>query len=161
MKGLVKYNPEDRVQLTHHQRTENLSAGNVLFFEISDRTDQRRRQFYSLPYAKMNPYKTPVFFELLCEGKITLLSRETIEARTITSPGFHVSPMLMVVVNHYFILKGDGNIEAISDSPKAWYYLMGGEAGAVRNYVKKNNLDFRKKHQLMRIIGYFNSNFAL
>ena len=47
-----------------------------MFFEIFDVTIKQYRQFYSLPYSGKGGYKAPVFFELLAEGKLTLLTAD-------------------------------------------------------------------------------------
>src|SRR4051812_25254894 len=78
LKGAVKYDlQQDLVQFNGAgQRVEAFTARKVLFFEIFDRTVSKYRQFFALPYATTTSYRTPVFFELLEEGKMTLLCRE-------------------------------------------------------------------------------------
>src|SRR5215208_118148 len=85
--GLVKYDfQQDLVQYSlPEKKTEVYTARKVLFFEIFDSSVKKYRQFFALPYAAPGGYKSPIFFELLEEGKLTLVSREYVEYKTYTS----------------------------------------------------------------------------
>jgi hypothetical protein len=77
LRGLIKYDlDKDIIQLQANNKLESYTARKVLLFEIFDETVKRYRNFYSLPYALAGQYKAPVFFELLQEGKLTVLCRE-------------------------------------------------------------------------------------
>lgn len=159
IKGMVKYDLNDLVQVLHDRRTEIFSAQKVSFFEIVDQsqTNNHIRLFYSLPYSLDSQYKTPIFFELISKGKITVLSREQIEVHTSRGPGFHQPTRETVIVNRYFLLHENGAIEDFSRKPGKWYELMGNQADAVREYVRNNKLDFGQKYQFKNIIDHFNS----
>jgi hypothetical protein len=77
LRGKIKYDLQsDLLQYqTNEQppKLESYTARKVLFFEIFDGTVKRYRIFYSLPYSTAGQYKAPVFFELLEEGKLTVL----------------------------------------------------------------------------------------
>src|SRR5688572_5875737 len=79
LRGKIKYDlQQDLVQYgVANTRTTAFSARKVLYFEIFDTSVRRYRQFYALPFTTTSGYKSPVFFELLEEGKMTLLSRES------------------------------------------------------------------------------------
>lgn len=62
LRGNIKYDLQDLLQVRHANRLESFSARKVLFFEIFDQYYKRYRQFYSLPYSSTGGYKTPVFF---------------------------------------------------------------------------------------------------
>jgi hypothetical protein len=167
IKGSVKYGLDDLLQFRHDNRIESFAARKVLLFEIFDQSYKRYRQFYSLPYSATGGYKSPVFFEVLSEGKITLLSREKVELRNNSyspygspfySPyGYGGYGTRKVLVNIYFILKDNGNIEPVADKRSSWLDLMGSRADAVHDYAKENRLDFAKKYDLKQIIDYYNS----
>ena len=162
IKGSVKYDLQDLLQVRHQNRMESFSARKVLFFEIFDQGYKRFRTFYSLPYASNGGYKSPVFFEVLTEGKITVLSREKVEYRT-----YGYSPFMYgsyntrkVLVNTFFLLKENGNIEGFSAKRSDWLDMMGNRGDDVHDYAKDNKLDFDKKYDLKRIIDYYNSFFT-
>ena len=162
LKGNIKYNmQEDLIQLQASGRNETFTARKVLFFEIFDNTVKHYRPFYSLPYSSNGTYKAPVFFELLKEGKLTLLARESIEYRTYSSPySFYGSYTRLVLVNKYFLLQENGEIKDVVDKKNEWLGLMGNRAEEVQKYAKANRLDFDNKEELVKIIDYYNSFFT-
>jgi hypothetical protein len=157
--GAIKYDLQDLLQVRHQNKMESFSARKVLYFEIFDKGYKRYRTFYSLPYSANGTYKSPEFFEVLTEGKITVLSREKIEYRT-----YGYSPFMYgsyntrkVLVNIYYLLKENGNIENFSGKRNDWLDLMGNRANEVHDYAKDNKLSFDDKYELKRIIDYYNS----
>ncbi len=169
IRGTVRYNLDDLLEVRHDNRIESFAARKVLLFEIFDQSYRRYRQFYSLPYSALGGYKSPVFFEVLSEGKITLLAREKVELRNnyyspygypFYSPyGYGGYGTRRVLVNLYFILKENGDIEEIADKRSNWLDMMGSRADEVHDYAKDTRLDFSKKYDLKRIIDYYNSFF--
>jgi len=161
LKGLVKYDIQnDLLQVKVRNKLESLTARKVLTFEIFDTTVKRYRQFYSLPYSPNNTYKTPVFFELLCEGKITLLAKEKLEYRTVNSPFFYGNYSRLVLVNVFYLLKQNGVIQEFQGKKNGWLKVMETRENEVREFSKVNRLDFDEKYDLTRIIDYYNSLFS-
>jgi len=163
IKGSVKYSLEDLVQIKHDNRLDNFTARKVLSFEIFDQGYRRFRQFYSLPYSSTSGYKTPTFFELVSEGKITVLSREKIEYRSANMSPFYYGGFYQqrkVMVDVYFLLRENGDIESFTNKKNNWYELMSNKENDVREYVKESKLDFDQKYQLKQIIDYYNSFFT-
>jgi hypothetical protein len=161
IRGSVKYDLQDLLQVRHDNKLESFSARKAVFFEIFDQSYKRYRNFYSLPFSSSGGYKTPVFFEALTEGKITVLSREKVEYRTYSSPFFYYGgySSRLVLVNLYYLLKENGKIEEFSGRKNDWYDLMGNKQNDIHAYVKDNRLDFDRKYDLKRIIDYYNSTF--
>jgi hypothetical protein len=158
--GQLKYDlQQDLLQHRNTQSTaEVFTARKVLFFEIFDNSVRKYRQFFSLPYALNGGYKAPVFFELLEEGKMTLLAREAVEYRTFTNPYGFGSFTRMVLVNYYFFLKDNGNIEPFLGKKRAdLLELMGKRKEQVQDFIKQNRLDIEDKYDLVQIIEYYNS----
>jgi hypothetical protein len=161
IKGQIKYDLQnDLLQIKEKNRMESFAARKILFFEIFDATVKRYRQFYALPYSPNNTYKTPVFFELLCEGKITLLCRENLEYRSVNSNYYYGSYSRLVLVNKYFLLQTNGNIESFEGSKGDWLTLMETRQVEMKDFIKKNRLEFSEKYELVRIIDYYNSLFS-
>jgi hypothetical protein len=162
IKGSIKYDLNDLLQIKYSGRLESFTARKVVFFEIFDQSYKRYRDFYSLPFSSTGGYKTPVFFEILTEGKITVLSREKIEYRTYSSPMFYYGgySSRLVLVNIYFLLRENGNIEQFSGKRSDWYNLMGNRENDVHEYAKENRLDLDRKYDLKRVIDYYNSGFS-
>lgn len=160
LKGQIKYDlQQDLLQFKSNQSLqEAYTARKVLFFEIFDNTVRRYRQFFSLPYSINTGYKAPVFFELLVEGNITLLSREALEYRTFSSPYFiGGSYTRLVLVNKYFLLEEDGDIIDFEVKKADLLSKMGKKGDKVERYMKDNRLRVDDKYELVRIINYYNT----
>ncbi len=162
LRGLLKYNLEnDIVQVQANNRLESYTARKVLLFEIFDETVRRYRNFYSLPYALAGQYKAPVFFELLQEGKLTVLCREALEYRTTSSPYyFYGSYTRLMLINKYFILRENGVIEEFRGKKNDWYELMPGKSEEIEKFARQNRLSLDDKYELSRVIEYYNSLFS-
>lgn len=161
LRGSLKYDLQsDILQVQINGRLESFTARKVLYFEIFDSTAKRYRMFYSLPYAATGIYKAPVFFELLAEGELTVLCREALEYRTTSSPFYYYGSFTrLVLVNKYFILKPNGNIEEFRGKKNDWYELMRNKQNEVEQFAKSNKLDLDEKYELLRIVEYYNSLF--
>jgi hypothetical protein len=158
LKGLVKYNLQtDLVQLQANNKVETYTARKVVFFEIFDAVVKDYRHFFSLPYAANTGYRAPVFFELLSEGKMTLLTRELLEYKTYSSFYYYGSYTRLVLVNKYFLLEENGEIKEFQGKKNDWIYAMGNHGEDVQKFAKSNRLDFDNKRDLSRIVEYYNS----
>lgn len=159
LKGQIKYDlKQDLIQYNvPNKRTDAFSARSVLSFEIYDETVRRYRQFYALPFSNQTQYKTPVFFELLAEGKLTLLSRESIEYKTMSSPYYVGTYSREVMVYHFYFLDNEGNIEEFKGSRSDLLNLMGKKSDTVEKYIKSNRLKIDDKYDFARIVAYYNS----
>jgi hypothetical protein len=160
LKGQIKYNLQtDLIQLQHENRVETLTARKVVFFEIFDALLRDYRKFYSLPYSATGGYRAPVFFELLTEGRMTLLAREALEYKTYSSFYYYGSYTRLVLVYKYFLLQENGEIKEFAGKKNDWLYEMGNRGSDVQKYAKANKLDFDEKKDLTRIVEYYNSFF--
>ena len=162
LKGMVKYDmQQDLVQFTIHDRkAEVFTARKILFFEIFDNTVHQYRRFFTLPFATSNGYRAPLFFELLEEGKMTLLAREVLEYKTYSSPYYFGSYSRLVLNHKYFFLKDDGTIEEFTGSKNDLLDQMGKKSDDVEKYMRSNHLRFDDKQDLARIVAYYNSLFG-
>lgn len=162
LRGLIKYDlNQDLIQYNDRKgNIEALTARKLLFFEIFDTTVKQYRQFYALPYNSNTGYKAPVFFELLAEGKMTLLTRESLEYRTYSSPYYYgASYSRLVLVYHYYLLKENGDIETFSGKKSDLLLMMGKKADLVQAYMHDNKLQVDNKPELTQIVTYYNSLF--
>ncbi len=163
LRGSIKYDLQNdliQYQSKGDNKLESYSARKVLFFEIFDNSVKRYRIFYSLPYSTSGQYKAPVFFELLEEGKITLLCREVLEYRTMNSTFYYYgSYTRLVLINKYFLLRENGEIEEYRGKKNDWYDVMKGREDEVQRYVKANRLDLDDKYELAKAVNHYNSLF--
>lgn len=161
LKGLVKYDlQQDIVQFNNQKGTvEAFTARKVLFCEIFDTTIGQYRQFYALPYSATSGYRTPVFFELLEEGKMTLLARENLEYRTYSSPYYFGSYSRLVLVYKFFLLEESGKITEFIGKKGDLLALMGRRAQDVEGYMRENKLKIEDPRDFSKIVSYYNSFF--
>jgi hypothetical protein len=160
--GQVKYDlQQDLIQYTTTSQTiEAFSAKKVLFFEIFDATVHKYRSFYALPFTTQSGYRAPVFFELLEEGKLTLLSRESVETRSYSSMYYYGSYTRQVLIYRYFFLDENGKITEFDGNKKELLELMGKKADTVEDYIKANRLKMDEKYDFAQIVKYYNSLFG-
>lgn len=158
LRGMLKYDlQQDLVQYTlNSSAPEAFTARKVLFFEIYDTSVNRWRRFFALPYASSPGYKTPVFFELLEEGKMTLLAREFLEYRN--SGSMYVASRL-VLSHKYFFMKENGDIEEFNGTRSDLLDKMGKHSEKVEKFIRANRLRFEYKEDFARIVDYYNSLF--
>jgi hypothetical protein len=159
LSGLVKYDmQQDIVQFSHNEKKpEVYTARKVLYFEIFDITTHKYRRFYTMPYSATSNYRSSRFFELLEEGKITLLSRELLEYKTYSSPYYSGSYSRLTLTNKYYFLKDDGTIEEFLGTKSDLLDMMGNQAEAVEKYIRSNNLRFEEKLDMQQIVDYYNA----
>lgn len=162
LNGQVKYDlQQDLVQFTSKRGiVEAFSARKILTFEIFDRLVSQYRQFYALPYTTPSGYRTPVLFELIGEGKLTVLGREHLDIQNTSSPYYYGGNFSRtVLVNKYYLLKENGTIEEFSVKKSDFMNVFGKYADQMNDYMKKNKLRTDDKQELTRIIAYYNSLF--
>lgn len=161
LRGLVKYDQQqDLVQYNaRDDKAANIfTARKVMFFEIFDNTVHRYRKFFTLPYTTAGQYKAPLFFELLAEGTMTLLSREYLEFKNVSSPYYMGGAYSrQVLTNRYFFLKEDGSITEFIGKKNDLIDMMGKNGSDVNKYIKANRLRFEEKNDMIRIVDYYNS----
>ncbi|MBX2963487.1 MAG: hypothetical protein KF687_13320 [Cyclobacteriaceae bacterium] len=161
LRGVVKYDlQQDLIQYTNQQnQIEAFTARKVLYFEIFDGMENRYRHFFTLPYAASGNYKTQVFFELLVDGKMTLLTRESLEFRTYTSPYYFGSYTRQVLVYKFFLMDDRANINEFSGKKPDLLRLMGNKADQVDRFMRANRIKMEEPQDFARTINYYNSLF--
>lgn len=159
LKGLIKYDfAQNLVQyVINDKQAEVYTARKVLFFEIFDETAHRYRKFFVLPYLNESNYKTPMFFELLEEGNITLLSRDVLEYKTYNTYYGYGGFTRLVETPYFYFLNEDGSIEDFKGNKNDLVSMMGNHRKNVEKYIKANRLDFDEKYDVAKIVAYYNS----
>ena len=140
--GKIKYDIQnDMVQINVRNTLQTYSARKILYFEIYDETIESFRHFYALPYNVQANYKIPLVFEVLYEGKLSLLCREEIVTESVSQYN-----------NSYYPYSNYGNSPYNNNRSRArlsYKYYFLDEAGGIRKYNMKKSelLSFFKKHQ--------------
>jgi hypothetical protein len=159
LKGLVKYDlQQEIVQFAQNDKAAVVySARKVLFFEIFDNTIHEYRQFFALPYSAAGSYQSLVFFELLSEGRMTLLCKEALEYRSVPIGYYGGSYTRLVLVNNYFFMDEKGQINPFTGKKHDLLEMMGRSADSVEQFIRTNRLKVEEKEDFAKIVSYYNS----
>jgi len=159
LKGKIKYDIQsDIIQLDQKGVLQSFTGRKIIFYEILDVTSSHTRQFYSIPFSQSGGYKSPTFFELLSEGKLTLLAKEALEYQNYSYGYYGYSTVnRLVLVNKYFVLNDKGEIEPFSGSKNDLMDIMSKRDDEIRKFIKVNRLSVDRKYDLARVFDYYNS----
>ena len=164
LKGELKYDLQgDVVQVNTGKVLKTFHSRKVLYFEIFDKTVDGYRFFYSLPYGLQSSYEVPVLFEVLFEGKLTLLCREQIVTENATSQygGAYSQPTLSYsrtrLAYTYYFLNHTGDINIYNLKKRELLDFFGKYSHQVSQYMKKNSLKHDRMRDLVRITAYYNA----
>lgn len=159
--GAIKYDLErDILQVNDSKTIEAYTARKVLYFSIFDNSTNQYRQFYALPFNVTADYKTPIFFEVFYEGKMTLLAREyvTIQTTSYGPAGMSGSTYSRQILDYnYYFLSETGGINLYRKNKKELYFRMRKYESQIKNFVKRNRLHIDNKKDLIQIFEYYNS----
>lgn len=160
LRGQVKYDMETNVVLLQNAQFKTLSSFQVFYFNIYDKLVENYRQFYSIPYRLKYDHETPVFFELLFEGPLSLLAREAIVQETVPL-GNSVTRGSSVIRNkialEFYFVDKDGDLAAYSGKKSDLYNIMARKERKVKEFIKSNSLKTDNARDLVRITAFYNS----
>tara|TARA_B100000959_G_C14973015_1_gene620475 strand:+ start:824 stop:1450 length:627 start_codon:yes stop_codon:yes gene_type:complete len=169
IEGDLKYDFESQsIQLDEGETIKAFNVNNLFFFEIYDKTIRDYRQFYSLMYEVGYEYSVPILFEMMIEGKISLLLRERIVAETNQSyfpsnysygimPSFSNNYGYVNKVKYdYFFLTDDGKIHRFKGKKKEILTLMQDKYSVMKEYISKNKISLKKMSDIARLVNYYN-----
>lgn len=174
--GMIKYDlAREAIIVKVGERLETYSAHLVMKFSIIQDGDERLRRFFSLPYVSQKGYKTiPRFFELIIEGKMTLLVREYIDQITTGSNGsrfnqrnrYNNNPMNnpnnQVFTRRFlsykmFFLDHEGKMTENSGRKKDIYNVLTEETHDLKKYIKTNRLKIDNLTDVAKLVAHYNT----
>ena len=162
LKGKTKYDMQnDMVQLVSGNVVHTLTARKIIYFTIFDETVDMYRTFYSLPYNIQPDYRVPMLFEVLYEGELSLLARESIVQETVPQySNLYRSSVNMTRTKlsyEYFFLEKKGTFTKYNTKKNELYGIMRKRSQQIKQYVKKNHLKTDLRRDLVRITAYYNA----
>jgi hypothetical protein len=158
LSGMLKYDQiKGIVQVKNGEKILTYSAKSIFYFEIYDILSESHREFYVLPYGLVSSYKTPVIFEVLVEGKLTLLSREYVVIKNVQSPYSLGSYTREVLVYDFFFLDKNGNITKYTMKKKDLLRAVANRESQVNEFMKANKLHHDRRNDLVRVIAFYNA----
>ncbi len=160
VRGTIKYDMETNIVLVSRNNViQSFSSHTVFYFEIFDKIVDNYRQFYTIPYKIKYDYEIPVIFELVYEGPLSLLSRESIGTESINTAGnpYGTTYMRQVVVYSYYFLNKEGKITYYIGRKADLLVIMAKKQSQVNSFIKKNKLNPNDIRDLIRITAFYNS----
>ncbi len=165
--GKIKYDLQnDILQINVKNVLQTYSSRKILYFEIFDETIESYRHFYALPYNVQANYKVPLLFEVLYEGKLSLLCREEIVTESV--PQYNSYPYSNYGSNpynqsrarlnyKYYFLDEKGSIQNYHMKKSELMNFFKKHNQQVKQYIKKNKLKHDKMRDLVRVTAYYNA----
>jgi hypothetical protein len=158
--------------------TKTYSPVSVASFTVFNEQTRRFQTFRSYPWAQRadyQAYKTPAFFEVIAEGKYTLVGREALAIRNqdpvprYASAGryYEAYPAenlrynglysQVVAMKQYYVLTPGQEIVALRNPRKDLPGLFRDKAGIMNQFMKNRNLSYHNSTDLIPVIRHFNS----
>ncbi len=172
IEGSLMYNFDKNSLLvkTPEGKTFSFSAMGVTAFEITDAIKGKQRQFYAIPYQTDEQYKRPIFFELLLESDIALLSRETIVEEQVPIGAIYGIGMGMAIpytpmnyrlvkreVFSYYMLDKDNKITLLEhNDAKKLAAQFGEKRSQIASFIESNKLNLKNPEDMIRLFVYVN-----
>lgn len=165
LKGNLKYDFESQlIQVEIDSKIKAFSNRNIFYFEIYDKTIEDYRQFYSLMYEVNYNYNVPILFEVLIEGKLSLLLKEKIVSETVPRyfPSYYWYGRTSYdyynkVDYEFFFMNIDGVIIKFNGKKKDLFNIMIDKFDDVKSYFVDNKLKVKNMSDLVKIVAYYNS----
>lgn len=164
IKGSIRYDlDQNNITIrTPDNKLRSYNASQVEQFWIEDELQKRVRYFYALPQITKDDYRVLYFFELLTEGKITLLCRESFVVRQAGyySPymwgGWANGGSYVVQEDDYFLLNNEGNVADVEEDREAIMRLFGEKKEVMELYLIDHNNKLRNREDLLKTVRYYN-----
>ena len=163
LEGLIKYDLEkDAIQLKEaSDRVYAFSAQKLFYFQLFDTGIKSYRHFYSLPLEVSRGYSVPMLFEVLYEGRLTLLAREKIvkaeNMEEVTDLSLLPNDARLLLAFDFFFLEKDGTIRSYQPKKRRLLSIMDRKYKEVKKYIRRNKLRHDEISDLVRITAYYNA----
>ena len=162
LEGKIKYDLEnDLIQIVVNNTIQTFSARKIAYFSIYDASVEMFRTFYSIPYEIQPNYEIPLLFEVLYEGKLSLLAREVIVTETVPQYSYayrsSVNMTRTKLAYEFYFLDQKGNFVKYNTKKPELYELMSRKEPQIKSYIKKNKLKTDSRRDLVRITAYYNA----
>ena len=168
IKGNLKYDFDNQsIQLDDGKTIKAFNVNNLFFFEIYDETIRDYRQFYSLMYEIGYNYRVPSLFEVVIEGKLSLLLKEKIIAESVPSyyPSYYTYSLIpsynyySKLEYDYFFLNKEGKIQKFKSKgkKKQILLLMNDNYDIVKNFLSSNKINLSKMEDLVKVVEFYNN----
>ncbi len=174
--GPIAYHrTEDIIRVTLSDGSINAFAPvAVNSFTVTDEKNKYVQTFRPFLWNRGNDYsdyQAPAFFELLTEGKYSLVKREILSARTVSNAypmyagsGRYYDPYAYtgsryqtMVLDLFYLNTPNNKILALRNPKRDLEDLFKNKERMMREYIKANNLSYSETRDLIKILNHYNS----
>lgn len=165
-KGLIKFDFEDNsIQVKNRNKIQTLFANQFISFSVYESLSDIRRVFFVIPYAENNGYKRPQIFELLFNGKISLVARSTplyspttypINKRLEIYKDFDASTITQYVSYELFLVDDDGNVQRLKRNKKAVINAFPDNKDSLARFIKEKKVVVSRPLEMLELVSYYN-----
>lgn len=174
LSGQIKYDLNSEVILLKQNDKNGISTLNASQFQsfvISAGPNAGVRTFYSIPVLNETGYRRPRIFELIAQGKVSLIAREfiatrsrsanqSIYRRSIYDPYYSPATSLMTyqfLAYELWLIDENAELTELGNSRSDVIKAFDSHHSELRKYIKKEKLKVEKLLDLKRLVDYYNS----
>lgn len=161
LEGDIRYDIEnDAVQIRlENERIHSFSGKKLLTFSLQEHPRRAVRRFYSLPYQVRGNYRSQRLFEVLYEGKLTLLCRPYMEHLLEDSyiSDENSGKKSQDPLYEFYFLDSEGEVQMYRPRLGRLLSIMSSKHREIRNYMKEYHLRHDQMRDLVRITAYYNA----
>ena len=160
LEGKIRYDIEnDAVQIMlANELVHSFSGKKVLAFEFQEHPRRSKRRFYSLPYEQRSNFYTSRLFEVLYEGKLTLLCRPYMEHLIQEADDHEVTGKRKSDPHYeYYFVGDDGKVHLYRPRVGRLLAFMSAKHREVSSYMREHHLRCDEMRDLVRITAYYNA----
>jgi hypothetical protein len=164
LQGTLRYDfISDGLQLERDSgKLLSFHASQLHHFSFEDPDVKIIRTFYALPVANSSTYESIRFFEVLYEGRLTLLARQRSVAEEIAEDTYTgerqgaIDERLESPFEFYFLKEG-GVLQRYQPGRNKLFNYMDWRYREVKRYMRRNKLRDDYIADLVRITAYYNA----
>ncbi len=162
LSGLIHFELNNNlVQINLDETVKAYSARQIWSYQIYDPDLMADRHFYALEYQVEPNYKTPVIFEMLAVGEISLLAREKLVTESVPQYDYWGNSRYFYTRNRlshdFYFGFANGRIRKYEGTKRDFFYLIKDKSGEMKKFIKENRLRYNDVYDLIQIINYYNS----
>lgn len=172
--GNIKYDLDhEAIQLVRNGKTETYSAQQVTSFKIIDGKKGSFRYFFTLPFAQKQGRKRPTFFEVIVEGKATLLAREYVATVSTSVNRFGrtgrgnrlrndrlnnpANRTRLILAHKMYVVNLNGDIQKLTARRKDLFYILKGHDNDLKQFIKQENIKLDRVTDMASVVGHYNA----
>lgn len=156
--GEVSYDLKfNAVQVRHDGVVRTYTAEKIAHFDLFDQVKHRNRHYVAIDHPVEEGYRRKTFFEVLTDGKMTILRKTKYVRRPRVTEDFRAPHIyLNAVCKHTYYVFNDGEFFEIDDFKEQVLPLMSRHEDLVKDYIEQCRLKLRKVHEQMRVVHLYN-----